>query len=100
MWLNANFVDVSIIAHIRDRGDEVPQVRDGAVYHDGGGIATIVGFEHDLKFDYETRQCDGGTIVLTDAGGDVWPIEIDPALRIYLSGGGYTAHSEAAELAV
>jgi hypothetical protein len=90
-WLNANFDDVSIIAHIRDRGDEVPQVRDGAVYHDGGDIVPIVGFEHDLRFDFETRQCEGGTIVLTDAHGEVWPIEIDPALRIYLSGGGYTS---------
>ena len=24
-------------------------------------------------------------------GGEVWPIEIDPTLRIYLSGGGYTS---------
>ena len=81
-WLNANFDDVSIIAHIRDRGDDVPQVRDGAVYRDGGDIVPIVGFEHDLRFDYETRQCEGGTIVLTDARGEVWPIEIDPASRL------------------
>ena len=68
-WLNANFDGLSIIAHIRDRGDDVPQVRDGAVYHDGGDIVPVVGFEHDLRFDYETRQCVGGTIMLTDVAG-------------------------------
>lgn len=92
-WLNANFDDVSIIAHIRDRGDEVAQVRDGAVYHDGGDVVPIVGFEHDLRFDYETRQCLGGAIVLTDESGEVWPIEIEPSLRMYLSGAGYTSNS-------
>lgn len=90
-WLNANFDGVSIIAHIRDRGDEMPQVRDGAVYHDGGAIVPIVGFEHELEFAFDTRQCLGGTITLTDATGHVWPVEIDPTLRIYLSGAGYTS---------
>jgi hypothetical protein len=89
-WLNANFDGVAIVAHIRDAADGRPQVRDGAVYHDGGEIVPIVEFEHDLAFDYETRQCEGGTIVLTDASGTVWPVEIEPAMRIHLSGGGYT----------
>jgi hypothetical protein len=90
-WLNANFEDVAIVAHIRDDANDVAQIRDGAVYHDGGAIVPIVGFEHELEFGYATRQCEGGTITLTDATGAVWPIEIDPALRIYLSGGGYTS---------
>jgi hypothetical protein len=89
-WLNANFDGVSIVAHIRDNAAEVPQVRDGAIYHDGGEVVPIVAFEHDLSFDYDTRQCEGGTITLTDATGEVWPVEIDPTMRIYLSGGGYT----------
>ena len=29
----------------------------------------FVGFEHDLTFDYDTRQCQGGTITLTDTAG-------------------------------
>ena len=90
-WLNANFDGVSIVAHIRDGANETPQVRDGAVYHDGGAIVPIVEFEHDLEFDHDTRQCLGGTITLTDATGEVWPVEIDPTMRIYLSGGGYTS---------
>ena len=90
-WLNANFDDVAIVAHIRDGANERPQVRDGAVYHDGGAVVPIVDFEHDLEFDYETRQCLGGTITLTDARGEMWPIKVDPTMRIYLSGGGYTS---------
>jgi len=93
-WLQANFDGVAIVVQIRDRGDDKPQLRDGAVYYDGGEIVPIVGFEHDLRFDYETRQCEGGTVTLTEKTGKVWPIEIDPAIRIYLSGAGYTMSEE------
>jgi len=90
-WLDAEFDDVSILAHIRDRGDDVPQVRDGAIYHDNGPVVPIVEFEHHLKFDYKTRQCEGGTIRLVDETGEEWLVEIEPKLRIYLSGAGYTS---------
>ncbi len=90
-WLDAEFEDVSILAHIRDRGDGVPQVRDGAVYHDNGPVVPIVEFEHDLKFDFKTRQCEGGTIRMVDETGEEWVVEIEPQLRIYLSGAGYTS---------
>jgi hypothetical protein len=89
-WLNANFDDVAIVAHIRDGASGKPQVRGGAIYHDGGDIIPVVGFEHDLQFDFETRQFVSGTVTLTDATGEVWPVEIDPTMRIYLSGAGYS----------
>jgi hypothetical protein len=90
-WLDAEFDDVSILAHIRDRGDDVPQVRDGAVYHDNGPVVPIVEFEHDLRFDYKTRQFEGGTIRLVDETGEEWVVEIEPQFRIHLSGAGYTS---------
>jgi len=89
-WLQANFDGVAIVAHIRDNATGVPQVHGGAVYHDGGDVVPVVKFEHELTFDYETRQFTGGTITLTDATGEVWPVEIEPQFRIYLSGAGYS----------
>ena len=81
-----------MLAQIRDRGDDVPQLRDGAIFHDGGKVVPVVEFEHDLSFDYDTRQFTGGTIRLTDAQGETWEIEIEePKIRVYLSGAGYIA---------
>jgi len=90
-WLDAEFDDVSILAHIRDRADDAPQVRDGAIYHDGGPVVPVVEFEHDLAFDHDSRQCLGGAIRLHDVRGETWEVEIEPTMRLYLSGAGYTS---------
>jgi len=92
-WLQANFDDFSVQALIRDRGDEVPQLRAGAIFYDSGETVPLVDFKHELKFDYDTRQFTSGTLSLTDASGKVWNAEITPTIPIYLSGGGYTGTS-------
>lgn len=89
LWLNANFDDVSLVVQVREYADGSPQLLDGAICYDGGDMVRLVAWEHDLNFDHETRQFQGGTITVTDANGDVWPIEIEPKMYIYLSGAGY-----------
>jgi hypothetical protein len=88
-WLSVELEEYSIIAHIRDRADEVPQVRGGAVYYPDGTTIPLVGFAHDLDFDYDSRQLNRGSLTLTDANGKVYDVDVDPTLRMHLSGAGY-----------
>ncbi|MCG7207412.1 hypothetical protein [Streptomyces arenae] len=88
-WLAADFEDFAIVAHIRDRGDDVAQVRDGAIFYPDGRTVPLVAFEHALDFDYETRQLNRAHLTLTDEDGKKYQIEVEPTLRIHLSGAGY-----------
>lgn len=88
-WLAADMKDYAIVAHIRDRGDDVPQVRDGAVFYPDGRTVSLVEFEHDLDFDFDTRQLRSARLRLGDAEGNKYEVEVEPTLRMHLSGAGY-----------
>jgi len=89
-WISADFDGYTLLAHIRDRGDDVPQVRDGAIsYHDTGRVVPIVEFDHDMEFDFDTRQMIRGRFTFADAEGKKYDLESRTAFRIYLSGAGY-----------
>jgi hypothetical protein len=88
-WLGADFQEFAIVAHIRDRGDDVPQVRDGAIFHPDGSTVSLVDFAHDLEFDHDTRQLIRGHLSFTDEQGQKYDIDVEPTLRIHLSGAGY-----------
>ena len=89
-WISADLPGYTIVAQIRDRGDDTPQFRDGAIsYHDTGRVVPIVDFEHDMEFDYDTRQMVRGRFKLVDAEGKKYDLESRTAFRIYLTGAGY-----------
>jgi hypothetical protein len=88
-WVAGDFEDYSFVIHIRDRGDGVPQVRDGAIFYDNGDISPLVDFHHDLEFDYESRQFQKGSLQVTDIEGKKYDIDIEPKFAMYLSGAGY-----------
>jgi hypothetical protein len=89
-WLSAEFDDVCVMAIIHDRFDETPVRRTGAVSYEGGDLVALVEFEHELEFDHDSRQLTGGRFRLKDARGETWEIAVEPQLRLYLSGAGYT----------
>jgi hypothetical protein len=89
-WLSAEFDDVSVMAMIHDRYNETPVQRAGAVSYEGGEQVEIVEFEHDLTFDFESRQLTRARFNLRDARGDSWEVEADPQIRLFLQGAGYT----------
>lgn len=90
-WLSAEFDDVALMVIVHERKTGEPVRIDGTVSHEGGELVDIVDVEHDLEFDFQSRQLKCGRFVLTDAEDRVWEVEVDPAMRLYLSGAGYTA---------
>lgn len=88
-WVAGDFRDYSFVIHIRDRGDGVPQVRDGAIFYESGDITPLVEFDHDLEFDHDSRQFVRGSLRVRDIEGKTYDIDIEPKFRMYLSGAGY-----------
>lgn len=92
VWCCAEFDDVAVQALIHERHNGEPRHRMGAVsYEKTGEIVPIVAWEHDLKFDYETRLLQSANFRFTDERGEVWDIAAEPTLRLFLHGGGYTS---------
>ena len=92
VWCSAEFDDVSVQAlqHERHNGDT--RHRMGSVsFEKTGEVIPIVGWEHDLVFDHDTRLLQKAAFRFTDATGHVWDIEAEPTLRLFLHGGGYTS---------
>jgi hypothetical protein len=95
LWVAAEFEDVSVMSLVHERYNG--QLRDctGAVsYAESGELVPIVGWEHDLEFDHDTRLFQRGSVRFTDATGKVWEIEAEPTLRLFLHGGGYTSGND------
>jgi hypothetical protein len=90
-WLSAEFDDVALMVIVHERQTGEPVRIDGTVSHEDGDLVDVVAVEHDLEFDFESRQLRRGRFVLTDATERVWEVEVDPAMRLFLSGAGYTA---------
>jgi hypothetical protein len=92
VWCCAEFEDVSVQALIHERYNGELRHSMGAVsYEKTGAIVEIVGWEHDLRFDHDTRLLQEARFRFTDATGAVWEIEAEPKLRLFLHGGGYTS---------
>jgi hypothetical protein len=89
-WLSAEFEDVSVMAIIHDRYNGTPVRRSGAVSYEGGRQVELVEFEHDLEFDYDSRQLRRAVFRLRDAEGTDWEVHAEPKLRLFLQGAGYT----------
>lgn len=90
-WLSAEFEDLALMVIVHERRDGTPVRLDGAVSHENGELVELVGVEHDFEFDHQSRQLTRGRFVLADARERVWEVEVDPAMRLFLSGAGYTA---------
>jgi hypothetical protein len=91
VWLEAEFEDVSVMCLIHDRFDDTPVHRMGAVSYEGGTPVPIVAWAHDLEFDFDSRLLKRAAFQVKDANGEVWEVTAEPALRLLLSGGGYTS---------
>jgi hypothetical protein len=90
-WLSAEFDDLALMVIVHERRDGTPVRIDGTISYEGGGLVDIVAVEHDLTFDHDTRQLQRGTFILTDSRERVWEVEVEPTMRLFLSGAGYTA---------
>lgn len=90
-WLSAEFDDLALMVIVHERRDGTPVRFHGAVSHEDGDLVEITGIQHELEFDHDSRQLTKGRFVLTDARDRVWEVEVDPAMRLFLSGAGYTA---------
>lgn len=88
-WISAEFSDHSIMAIIYERHNGKLAESAGAVSYEGGRIIPLVGFEHDLKFDPDTRQFISGEYWFTDDNGKVWHLTAKRLATLYLSGVGY-----------
>jgi hypothetical protein len=92
VWCCAEFEDVSVQALIHERHNGAPRHRMGAVSHvDTGEVVPIVDWEHQLEFDHDSRLCLRASFRFEDENGEVWEIEAEPKLRLFLHGGGYTS---------
>lgn len=91
VWLDAELADVAVMALLHERHDGTVVRLAGAVSREGGDPVEVVELEHDLSFDYESRQLAGARFRLRDAGGESWEVEAEPRLRLFLAGGGYTS---------
>ncbi len=92
VWLCAEFDDVAVQCLVHERYNGDPAHRMGAVsYEATGEIVEIVQWDHDLEFDYDSRLFKGGRFRVKDTAGDTWEITAEPALRLFLTGGGYTS---------
>lgn len=90
-WLSAEFDDVALMAIVHERRDGTSVRLDGAVSYEGGELVRIVAVQHELEFDHDSRQLRRGRFDLTDERGEAWTVEVEPAMRLFLSGAGYTA---------
>lgn len=90
-WLSAEFDDLALMVIIHERRDGTTIRSHGTVSHENGELVEIVGVEHDFEFDHESRQFLRGRFVLTDERERTWEVEVEPTLRLFLSGAGYTA---------
>jgi hypothetical protein len=92
VWCCAEFEDVAVQSLMHERHNGQPRHRMGAVsYEKTGEVVPIVGWDHDLQFDYDTRLLQKASFRFTDERGAVWEIDADPRLRLFLHGGGYTS---------
>jgi hypothetical protein len=92
VWCAAEFEDVSVMALIHERYNSEPREQMGAVsYERTRELVPIVAYEHDLRFEHDTRLLQAASFRFTDAQGEVWEIDTEPTLRLFLHGAGYTS---------
>jgi hypothetical protein len=65
-------------------------LQDGWIAHVGGGVEQITDIAHDLAFDDDGLLA-GGELTLTVDGGQRVMLTLDPRVRLFLAGVGYSA---------
>ena len=75
IWFEAVFEDRAIEAWIFESADGTAQYVDGGLTHDGGTLSKrFVKFEHDVRFDGDTRRPVSAAIRFTDEDGEQYEV--------------------------